>query len=128
MLLPRVSELVGRFGAQGSGTATFHLVYGAEAHAVDEWPISEAPRDFKQHKTNADRLVAARALVEDFSLPKELATNFWADDIANGFDAAYASWPFRFWVLSSEAVLLKPMPKGMMYDLGDLERFLTDRQ
>ena len=37
---------------------------------------------------------------------------------------AYASWPFRLWVVSRTAVLFKPMPRGATYDLNELEDFL----
>jgi hypothetical protein len=69
------------------------MVYIAEAHARDEWPISEAPRDFAQHVTLEDRLAAARCLLADFELADELAHNCFADGVDNAFDAAYASWP-----------------------------------
>ena len=101
------------------------MVYIAEAHARDEWPISEAPRDFAQHVTLDDRLAAARCLLSDFELADELAHNCFADGVDNAFDAAYASWPFRFWAVDALAVRLKAMPVDVRYSLDDLERYLA---
>ena len=44
---------------------------------------------------------------------------------ANAFDAAFASWPFRFWVVHDGLVALKPMPVGASYDIGELGRYLA---
>ena len=52
----------------------------------------------------------------------------FADGADNAFNAAYASWPFRFWALVPAAgggrVALKPMPRRAAYDLEDLVRWL----
>mmetsp|Transcript_7346 Transcript_7346/g.12975 ORF Transcript_7346/g.12975 Transcript_7346/m.12975 type:complete len:129 (-) Transcript_7346:296-682(-) len=123
--MPHINAIVRRFGVQeGSKVATFGLIYIMEAHAVDEWPIAEAPRDIVQHRTIDERLAAARILLADVDVAAELRSNCYADAIDNCFDAAYASWPFRFWVLNASQVLLKPMPRGATYDLGELEQYL----
>ena len=105
-------------------------IYIAEAHAIDEWPISESPRDFKQHHCIEDRIEACRYLLQDYSSYLhgiEFYVDIMDDDGVNeSFEAAYASWPFRFWVLSSTQVLFKAMPKDACYDLRDLEIFLTE--
>ena len=122
---------------------------------MDEWPISEAPNAFAQHRTLEDRLAAARTFVDDYAQPAGL--RWFVDDIRNslnrqgpcafrcchppacslslltmpgeprgmdcaamqmavrwplcaGFNTAYASWPFRFWVLTEDRVAFKPMP------------------
>ena len=106
--------------------AAFVGVYLAEAHALDEWPISEAPRDVRQHRSVGERLTAARDMLSELELAPPLAANFYVDDYpSNSFNAAYASWPLRFWVLNKREVLLKPMPKDAMYDLGELEAWLA---
>ena len=100
-------------------------VYIEEAHAVDEWPIAEAPCDVRQHRSLRERLDAARLLLAECAIAAPLAHRFYADSWpANPFNAAYASWPFRFWVVSRTAVLFKPMPRGATYDLNELEDFL----
>ena len=138
--------MVLRHGAAGRNAVRFAMVYIAEAHAKDEWcvarhprppptnrltragrclrPISEARREFDQHKTLPERVAAARALLSDYELAPELSAECYADPIANPFESAYASWPFRFWVLGNSAVLLKAMPRDAMYELGEIEAHL----
>lgn len=102
----------------------FAGVYLLEAHAQDEWPISEAPKAFRQHASLAERLAAARALLADCEVAAPLREAFFADAMGDPFDAAYASWPLRFWVLERERVLFKAMPRDASYDVGELEAFL----
>ena len=84
-----------------------------------------------------ERRAAAAALLSDFELEAELREGAHVDGteegggggdggdaVANPFNEAYASWPFRWWVLGSAAVLHKPMPRGACYDLRELERCL----
>jgi hypothetical protein len=80
---------------------------------------------YTQHVTLEDRLAAARCLLADFELADELAHNCFADGVDNAFDAAYASWPFRFWAVDALAVRLKAMPVDARYSLDDLERYLA---
>jgi hypothetical protein len=103
-----------------SGSYRFRAVYIQEAHAVDEWPISEAPRDFRQHQCIEERVAAARTFQQDFPLPLD----WLVDDMSNSFNSTYASWPFRFWVLKKDSVLFKPTPKNASYDLTELDKFL----
>ena len=93
-----------------------------EAHASDEWPISEAPRDFRQHTCLAERLRALEAFQHDLGLPPQVP--WFADPIGNQFNSTYASWPFRFWVMTPDKITFKPMPKGACYDMGELDQHL----
>ncbi len=123
-------------------------MYILEAHAWDEWPVSAAPRDVPQHRSLADRAAAARAFLSEGGgdaaeaqptghFPGQpsgqppglgLGLPLFADGEGDPFNAAYASWPFRFWALlpSPPRVALKPMPRRAAYDLGDLERWLEN--
>ena len=111
-------------GARGRRVVQFAMVYIAEAHAKDEWPISEAPKEFNQHKTLLERLFAAQTLLDDCVIASELRDNCYVDPIDNSFEHLYASWPFRFWVLSQPSVLFKPMPRNSTYDLDELADYL----
>lgn len=122
----------------------FALVYVMEAHAVDEWPVAMCEKDFEQHRTFADRASAAETLLKDFTVSRNLPV--FVDGIANGFNAAYASWPFRWWVLTpnqeeeaaqggaprrpcprrAATVAQKPMPRNAQYDLDELEGWLEE--
>lgn len=109
--------MVQRHGDDGF---TFIGVYIQEAHAIDEWPISEAPREFRQHQSLDERIDACNQFQQDFQ-PWLEGIEFYVDTITNDFQSAYASWPFRFWVITQSEVIFKPMPKNASYDLSELE-------
>ena len=115
-------------------------IYIAEAHAINEWPISESPRNFKQHVSIEERYEACKLFLQDYSeylsgmefyvdtmTETAITTKDGNDESSSScFESTYASWPFRFWVLSSTKVLYKAMPKDSTYDLNDLNMFLTN--
>jgi len=103
------------------------MVYIAEAHAVDEWPVALLDKDFEQHKSLEDRLQAAREFKADHEIAAPLATEIYADTIGNDFNESYSSWPFRFWVIEQGAVGFKAMPQHSTYDLQTLEDWLQAR-
>ena len=75
-------------------------VYLQEAHASDEWPIQqEAPRSFRQHQSMDERVAACRLFLQDYAFHLN-DLDFFVDSIENKFESAYASWPFRFWILT----------------------------
>ena len=116
---------------QWYGSVRIVAIYIQEAHAKDEWPISEAPREFRQHRGMGARLTAARALIEDYDMPPQVT--WYCDTMDDNFNKAYASWPFRFWVLEpatngTHTVAFKPMPKNASYDLSELDTHLRQRQ
>jgi len=113
-----------------------------------------ADRDVPQHPSQAARVAAAHAFLADFPLPPSLplfADHFVPDAGttagSGSFNAAYASWPFRFWALlpptlearsgggaglseqplskPQPVVGLKPMPFEGRYRLSDLEQWLA---
>ena len=114
------------------------MVYIMEAHAVDEWPVAMAAKDFTQHRSIEERLSAAQTFLGDFTVSPNLPV--FADGIDNAFNSAYASWPFRWWVLTPESgsgsgawaaatrarVAQKPMPRHAAYDVGELEAWLQE--
>mmetsp|Transcript_41299 Transcript_41299/g.53299 ORF Transcript_41299/g.53299 Transcript_41299/m.53299 type:complete len:102 (-) Transcript_41299:298-603(-) len=91
-------------------------------------------RDVKQHKSLEDRKIAAKGFLEDFSLSENLP--LYIDLENDPFNTAYASWPFRFWVLTqtdnpcslpdSPKVSFKPMPEEASYDFGELDHWLEE--
>ena len=143
--MPEVNDLV----AGWAGAADFVAVYIEEAHAIDEWPIAQLDIALRQHRSMGERVEAARSFVADFKVHPRLP--FVADGMGNAFNAAYASWPFRFWVLDGfeeqgpgqgqgqgqgqglgqgveqhpPRVVFKAMPRNSSYYLKDLEAFLT---
>jgi len=79
----------------------------------------------RQHGTIEQRLEAARLFLRLEGNPFD-ESNLVVDTMNNSFNEAYASWPFRFWVLSRERILFKAMPQNARYSLQDLDDFLTD--
>ena len=76
------------------GLVQFLLVYIAESHAVDEWPVGELIVK-KQHRTLEDRIQACKECIQDFGL--EMPTV--VDTIENDFHETYSCWPIRFYCI-----------------------------
>ena len=136
------------------GAASFSLVYIAEAHARDEWPVGD-PIAIDQALTLADRTAHAAALRDTFR-PLLDDWTMLVDDPqpANGsdrcssscdgdskgstggdaFDRAYAAWPTRFYVLSAPEdapvrLVFKAEPdRDNEYKLQTLQDFLSRSQ
>ncbi len=121
--------------------ADFACIYIQEAHAVDEWPINQLDTGLAQHACLEARRAAAQAFLQHLRLQsRELAMPVWVDDMSNAFNACFASWPFRFWVLARQRpvhegvcssdggaevrVAFKAMPHSCVYELDDVDGFL----
>lgn len=105
----------------------FTGVYIAEAHAVDEWPISSSranaqrgPVHIKQATSNAERCQAARTFVQDFDFQVPMLV----DTIENEFDRSYAPWPLRFYVFRRGKVEYIAEPKDGRFDPAQLRDVL----
>lgn len=79
------------------------LVYIAEAHAFDEWPVGDhllLGRRILQPRRLEERLALAGDFQRGYGLEAlELLVDDPALDAGAGFDATYAAWPTRFYVL-----------------------------
>ena len=89
--------------------AEFKFVYIAEAHAVDEWPISSArynqdrgPVCLLQAKNTAERREAARTFVRDFDLTPWFDVLIDPIEAGQPFDALLAPWPTRFFIIRND--------------------------
>ena len=80
----------------------FTIVYIMEAHA-------EIVR-INQHKTNEDRLNAARTFAKTFSFGEQ--DRILVDDMDNSFNEQFAAWPFRYYVLDGKEIKLIGMPEA----------------
>ena len=101
------------------GLAHFRLVYIAEAHASDEWPVGH-PFDVPQHTTNEERASAAARFRDEFGL----RTPLFIAPIHGAFEEHYRPWPFRFFVIENGRIALSPKPIGEVYDIGELWEYL----
>lgn len=99
--------------------AVFSFVYIMEAHAVDEWPVRCNYQDIRQHKTLQERADAAKILQTEFPLHPQMF--LYLDNIRDEFNSAYASWPFRYWVIRDGKVALKLMPEGDQVSMNHLK-------
>ena len=83
----------------------FVMVYVAEAHAEDEWPISSGrynagrgPVRVTQPTSHEERVTLARRFVCDFDPLGDVFDEILVDDVDTGdeFERKFAPWPFRF--------------------------------
>jgi hypothetical protein len=80
--------------------ADFVVIYIAEAHAQDEWPLGRRVC-LNQHKTIEDRIAAAKYYTETFGCEFPVLV----DTMENQFDREYAVWPERFFIISDRAYM-----------------------
>jgi len=114
---------VNRLQEEYGAVAHFLCVYIAEAHAVDEWPLGKIVC-LKQPKTMEERLRVAREFKEKYDLRLPLLV----DKMDNNFDAKYASWPERFYVIENGRMELIGMPTTEFgYDREDVRSWLAYR-
>lgn len=96
------------------------LVYIAEAHAEDEWPIGAPVVAVNQHKSTADRAVACNDCVEALGIKMPTVL----DGEENEFDDTYASWPLRFFLIDNGIIEHIAMPTQGAYDMTEIDRWL----
>ena len=112
--------------------ADFLMVYIAEAHAADEWPVGD-PVVANQPKRLKERLSLANSFVSEYSIDKEPLLHMVVDNLSDmsphesdPADRAYAFWPTRFYVVDScGKISYKANPNQTHeYKLDDLATFL----
>ena len=119
MFLGELNALAEEYG----GTKVkFVFVYILEAHATDEWPIACINEIVPQHRTLKDH-VSAAALFQP-SYPLHANIELVLDNDQNDFNASFASWPFRYWILCKDRVVVKTMPVRDSVSLTALTDFL----
>ena len=102
----------------------FQLVYVAEAHASDEWPVG-GPCAQVQPATTAERAAVAAARLEELglgALPPALADTAPRE----AFQELYACWPLRWYFLDGHTLthIAQPHPGGR-YDLNEIVTWLA---
>ena len=136
----------------------FAMVYIAEAHAQDEWPICSSrcsadgrPVLLRQAKSTAERVAAAQQLRVDYGVTMPLLVDpigirrvavggghggdeslaacdgegDYIEQLCGPFDAAFAPWPIRFYVVDREGVLrYRADPQGCCYNPFEMEDWL----
>jgi len=102
------------------------LIYIAEAHAENEWPIGNQYRSnisvIKQHETLQDRRKAAKILVNSFTLAFPV---YLDDPTSNAFQNQYSPWPFRWYVIDENGILkFIGQPNDASFSLKELAKHL----
>ena len=85
----------------------FRLVYIAEAHASDEWPIG-AHIQQPQPRSTAERCGVARRRLAELGVARLPVLVDTAPD--NAFGKAYASWPLRWFFLDGHTLTAVAQP------------------
>jgi hypothetical protein len=105
------------------------IVYIAEAHAQDVWPISSAryscdgrPVTVLAPSTTAER----RQIAADFVRRYRVRLPVLVDGIDDAFERALAPWPLRFYVVDEDTGQLRyiAQPQACSYDLSKLRDWL----
>lgn len=99
----------------------FLLVYIAESHAVDEWPVGEKIVK-KQHTNTEERIAACEECLEDFQLRWPTVV----DSEDNNFHETYACWPIRFYLINNGVFEYVARPQKTGYDLNEIETWLKN--
>lgn len=112
------------------------MIYIAEAHAMDEWPVTSGrflPRDFNhkavtiphQPTTAEERCRLARTFCDTYQLAydddKTNSVEILVDDPEQGdrFEKEYAPWPLRLYLVDGSGKLeWIAQPKNCSYDLA----------
>jgi len=98
-------------------------VYISEAHALDTWPLGLKTR-YNQTHTIEQRAAVARDFIHNENF--EFALRLDAPP-ANAFDALFAAWPLRFYVVENKKITFICEPYGEYILISDLERFFDLR-
>jgi len=114
-------DYVNRLQEDFGHVANFLGVYISEAHAMDEWPLGKIVC-LNQPKTMEERLKVAKDFKEKYGWKLPLLV----DLMDNNFDAKYASWPERFYVIENGRMELIGTPTTEFgYDRGAVRRWLN---
>ena len=107
----------------------FCLVYIAEAHAADEWPIGSTEYCLPQHAKLEDRIGAAQRTV-GFLCDKqvqEFGLQDWevvVDSLEDRFGSVYGAWPTRFYLVAEKRLRWIAQPEGATYFVAKLAQAL----
>jgi len=98
------------------------MIYISEAHADDEWPISNIIK-IKQTKTVEDRITVVKKNMADSQL------NIYVDDVTlKNFETTYCGWPERGYIIENNKIqhICYAQPDDMINWRGELQTWITD--
>lgn len=108
----------------------FTLVYVAEAHATDLWPIrssrangNRGPVNIPSHQDDQERSLAAARFVRDFEVSKLF--RIFIDPLPHEeFEKAYAPWPVRIFCLEGTKLSYVSEPNDAEVPIWEVEHWL----
>jgi hypothetical protein len=102
----------------------FLVVYIAEAHARDQWPVGKTISCVDQPTTIEQRLENARECKKNFNFEMPMVV----DNMDNTFHLTYGSWPFRFYVIYDGKLVLKAEPnkETFSYHIDELNQWVDN--
>lgn len=111
----------------------FVLVYVAEAHATDKWPIRSSranadrgPVNIPSHNNDQERAEVAARFTRDFNLDTCFRVSI--DPLpAEEFENAYAPWPLRIFCLDGTKLSYISEPDDAEVPIEDLWQWLIER-
>ena len=108
----------------------YAVVYIAEAHASDTWPMGWAV-EWETPKSLGARKKYAATCARDLAIPlvpgSTNAFELFVDGMDDAFNRALAPWPTCYYVISAGARLLyvgESAVDSASYDVGELFRFM----
>jgi len=98
----------------------FLAVYILEAHANDVWPLG-TKICINNHKTMEDRLNVANNFVKEYGMEIPVLV----DEMTNNFNAQFASWPERFYIVQNGEMKVIALPTTEFgYNRGEIEDWI----
>jgi len=96
------------------------LIYIAEAHAKDKWPIGiKTGPQVIATKTTQERQVNAA----DFLHRSEWQIETYIDTMEDEMISKMAAWPLRYWIVHEGTFKLIGVPKYASFDLQEIDEF-----
>ena len=109
------------------------LVYIAEAHASDEWPINSTrcsgpANSIVQPKSLSERAAVATRMVEALRLG-DGGPSVYLDGMDDAFMNTYAAWPTRLYAIGRDGrIEVVGYPEGATFHLPRLRKWLLDQK
>jgi hypothetical protein len=106
------------------------LIYIAEAHAADTWPINSSRYDGPANTVHTpssleERRALAHRMLDALPCLRELP--ILIDALDDRFLSTYAAWPIRLYAVSTDGRLAGiSQPCGSMIDITPFRRWLAD--
>lgn len=91
-----------------SRIVNFLVIYIAEAHAIDEWPVGD-PLKIMQPISTIERVGIASKFKKDYNFLLPMLV----DTVQNEFEQTYSAWPIRFYVIHEDKIVFKANPDAL---------------